>query len=113
MKKLSLYIFLGLLWCNVGFAEYTYKDYRQNPSEFKEYIHGLGDGIGWSITLQEKIGSKFYCQPRTLAIGTEEYIEMFETQAANFISKLGRDEVDKINIGLILAHAHKNKFPCK
>ena len=21
MKKLSLYIFLGLLWCNVGFAE--------------------------------------------------------------------------------------------
>ena len=22
MKKLSLYVFLGLLWCNVGFADY-------------------------------------------------------------------------------------------
>ena len=113
MKKLFLLIFLGLMFCNIGFAEYKYKQYRKNPSEFKEYIHGLGDGIGWSITLQEEIGPKFFCQPRTLAIGIEEYIEMFENQAANFISRIGRDEVDEINIGLILAHAHKNKFPCK
>ncbi len=113
MKKLFLYIFLGLLWCNLGYAEYKYKSYRQNPSEFREYIHGLGDGMGWSITLQEKIGPKFFCQPRTLSIGTEDYIEMFETQAAKFISQFGRDVVDDINIGLILAHAHQNKFPCK
>ncbi len=113
MKKLSIYIFLVLMWCNVGYAEYTYKSYRQNPSEFTEYFHGLGDGIGWSITLQEKIGPKFFCQPRNLAIGTEEYIEMFETQAAKFITQFGRDEVDKMNLGLIMAYAHQIKFPCK
>ena len=113
MKKIFIYIFIVLTWCNIGFAEYTYKSYRQNPSAFVEYFHELGDGIGWSITMQEKIGPKFFCQPRTLSIGTEDYIEMFETQAAKFISQFGRDKVDDINIGLILAHAHQNKFPCK
>ena len=112
MKKIFIYIFVVLTWCNIGFAEYTYKSYRQNPSAFVEYFHGLGDGIGWSITMQEKIGPKFFCQPRNLAISTEEYIEMFETQAAEFITKFGRAEVDKMNLGLILSYAHKTKFPC-
>ena len=112
MKKISLYIFMIFIWCNVGFAEYTYKSYRQNPSAFEEYFHGLGDGMGWSITMQEEIGPSFFCQPRNLAISTKEYIEMFETQALEFIRQIGRDEVDKINLGLILAYAHKKKFPC-
>ena len=31
MKKLSLYIFLGLLWCNVGFAdEISYDSLNEN-----------------------------------------------------------------------------------
>ena len=31
MKKLSLYIFLGLLWCNVGFAdEISYNSLNEN-----------------------------------------------------------------------------------
>ena len=28
MKKLSLYIFLGLLWCNVGFADILPLDFK-------------------------------------------------------------------------------------
>lgn len=112
MKKIFIFIFIVLTWSNIGFAEYTYKSYRQNPSEFVEYFHGLGDGIAWSITMQEDIGLKFFCQPRDLAIGTVEYIEMFETQAAEFIKKFGRAEVDKMNLGLILSYAHKTKFPC-
>jgi hypothetical protein len=34
MKKLSLYIFLGLLWCNVGVTE-----------ELKKYMVKAGKGI--------------------------------------------------------------------
>ena len=60
--KIFIYIFIVLTWCNIGFAEYTYKSYRQNPTAFVEYFHGLGDGIGLSITMQEKIGPKFFCQ---------------------------------------------------
>ena len=48
MKKLSLYIFLGLLWCNVGFAEcikgdcnngygtYTYANGSKYVGEWKD-----------------------------------------------------------------------------
>tara|TARA_Y100000590_G_scaffold90531_1_gene102117 strand:+ start:2182 stop:2523 length:342 start_codon:yes stop_codon:yes gene_type:complete len=113
MKKLYLYIFLVLMWCSNVNAEYLYKEYRQNPSDYYEYLHGLGDGIGWSITFQEEIGPRFFCQPRNLAIGRKEYIEMFENQAAILISKLGKDEVDEIYLGWILAYAHQNKFSCK
>jgi len=55
MKKLSLYIFLGLLWCNVGFAEcikgdctngygtYTWANGNKHVGEFKDGIpHGQG-----------------------------------------------------------------------
>ncbi len=46
MKKLSLYIFLGLLWCNVGFAEkiildckgtYDYFGGEKSINNFKIY----------------------------------------------------------------------------
>ena len=47
MKKLFLYIFLGLLWCNVGFAE-DKKELKWS----KDYSHKLNDNIinyGWKI----------------------------------------------------------------
>ena len=101
-----------MMWCTNINAEYIYKNYRQNPTDLYEYVHGLGDGMGWSITLQEKIGPKFFCQPRDLALGPDDYIEILEIEAERIIAKLGRDEVDEINLGLILAMAHQRKFPC-
>ena len=73
MKKLFLYIFLGLLWCNVGFAEcikgdcnngygtYIYEDGRQYVGEWKyvgqfkndePHEHGIlttADGSKWVL----------------------------------------------------------------
>ena len=48
MKKLPLYIFLGLLWCNIGFTEE-----KKLPKIGKEYSStSLNDNIinhGWKV----------------------------------------------------------------
>ena len=47
MKKLSLYIFLVLMFCNVGFA-----DDKKELKAFKDYSYDLNDNIinyGWKI----------------------------------------------------------------
>ena len=47
MKKLFLYVFLGLLWCNVGFA-----DAKKELVLLKDYSLDLNDNIvnyGWKI----------------------------------------------------------------
>ena len=59
MKKLSLYIFLVLMWCNVGFAEciegdcnngygtYTFADGAKYVGEYKDgNYHGQGTYTG-------------------------------------------------------------------
>ena len=38
MKKLSLYIFLVLMWCNVGFAEIKYKKVECEDEIFIDFI---------------------------------------------------------------------------
>jgi len=66
MKKLSLYLFLGLLWCNVGFAEcikgdcnngygtYIYEDGRQYVGEWKD-----GERHGQGILTNTADGNKY------------------------------------------------------
>jgi len=49
MKKLSLYVFLGLLWCNVGFAECIEGDCNNGYGTYTEadgskYVGGWKDG---------------------------------------------------------------------
>ena len=56
MKKLFLYIFLGLLWCNVGFAE----DKKQLKWG-KDYSSRLNDNIinyGWKVKSVRKTNDK-------------------------------------------------------
>ena len=60
MKKLSLYVFLGLLWCNVGFAD----DKENLPKHGKDYTtisHELNNNIinyGWKIKSIRKTNDK-------------------------------------------------------
>ena len=68
MKKLSLYIFLVLMWCNVGFAEcikgdcnngygtYTYADGEKYVGEWKDGVqHGQGTFIFANGTVDKGI----------------------------------------------------------
>jgi len=44
MKKLSLYVFLGLLWCNVGFANFEWiKEEKISPEKIR--FIGTDDSI--------------------------------------------------------------------
>jgi len=60
MKKLSLYVFLVLMWCNVGFAE----EEKNLPKYMKDYTQGykaLNDNIinyGWKIKSVRKTNDK-------------------------------------------------------
>ena len=60
MKKLFLYVFLGLLWCNVGVAE----EKKNLPKYMKDYTQGykaLNDNIinyGWKIKSVRKTNDK-------------------------------------------------------
>lgn len=56
MKKLSLYIFLVLMVCNVGFA-----DDKKELKAFKDYSYDLNDNIinyGWKIKSVRKTNDK-------------------------------------------------------
>ena len=54
MKKLSLYIFLGLMWCNVGFAKMVY--ITCDISNIK-----LSDRVSEkNIKMYEKLNEKYF-----------------------------------------------------
>ena len=56
MKKILGILFLGLLWCNVGFA-----DDKKELKAFKDYSYDLNDNIinyGWKIKSVRKTNDK-------------------------------------------------------
>jgi hypothetical protein len=104
-------VVLGLLWCNVSFA-ITYKQFKLNPDEYYGYITGLYKGFSWSISLQEKIGPRFYCQPRTLSLNYENVIDILEKEVKRASKSMSKEEVDKLDIGMFLAFGFQKTFPC-
>ena len=111
MKKLLGIVVLCLLWCNVSFA-ITYKEFKSNPDKYYPYITGLYVGFGRSISMQEKIGPRFYCQPRTLSLNYENVIDILEDEVKRASKKMSKEEVDKLDIDLLLAFGFQNTFPC-
>ena len=111
MRKILITVFLGLVWCNVSFA-ISYKEYKSNPEKYYPYITGLYQGFGWSISLQEKIGPRFYCQPRTLSLNYENVIDILEKEIERASKAMSKEEIDKFDIGMILAFGFQHTFPC-
>ena len=56
MKKLFLYIFLGLLWCNVGFAE-DKKELKWG-TDYSSDLNGNILNYGWKIKSVRKTNDK-------------------------------------------------------
>ena len=55
MKKLSLYVFLGLLWCNTSFAETKDSVNYYTKQNYKIIKHtSIGEGYVQMITLKKR-----------------------------------------------------------
>ena len=97
MKKLLGILVLGLLWCNVGFAEtgvekgfkpsdlfepkYVLENYKKNIL-VKPYLFGLGEGMRTSALFQElfKDNSKIFCMPDKMSPSADDYFTIFKNE---------------------------------
>jgi hypothetical protein len=111
MKKLLWIILFSFVWGNVSLA-ITYKQFKSNSDKYYPYITGLYKGFGWSTTMQEKIGPKFYCQPGSLSLNYENVINILEKEVIRASKKMSKEEVDKLDVGILLAFGFQNTFPC-
>ena len=125
MKKLFLYIFLVLLWCNVGFTQTYFKlvsiyDYEvalekaKTDKEISErlqiYFVGLADGMAWTDDLHKRENKKrIYCLGDKTA-----NIHVIMTIVNNHIKNKNFTLAQKqiYPIGLLVADAMKTEFPC-
>ena len=123
MKKLSLYVFLVLMLCNVGlnaqtyFKVYDYEVALEKAKTDKEisdglqmYLIGLSDGMAWTDDLHKKEYKKrIYC------LG-DKTADIFIIMAIvnNYIKNKNFtvDEKQLYPIGLVVADAMKTEFPC-
>ena len=124
MKK-SLYLFLVLMWCNVGFTQtyfklvsvYDYEVALEKAKTDKEisdglqmYLIGLSDGMAWTDDLHKRENKKrIYC------LG-DKTADIFIIMAIvnNYIKNKNFtvDEKQLYPIGLVVADAMKTEFPC-
>tara|TARA_B100000579_G_scaffold153539_1_gene124737 strand:- start:264 stop:599 length:336 start_codon:yes stop_codon:yes gene_type:complete len=111
MRRFLSFLFLFFVWSNISFAV-TYKEFKSNPEKYYPYITGLYQGFGWSISMQEKIGPRFYCAPRTLSLNYENVIDILEKEVKRASKGHTKEELDKLDIGMLLAFGFKNTFPC-
>ena len=89
MKKLSLYVFLGLMWCNVGFAEkYVCVD---NENE----------GLKKTTTIWEKISDEAF-QISEVEDKTKNSIEIFYESEKFLALVTGSDVGGGVFISLLL-----------
>ena len=125
MKKLSLYIFLVLIWCNVGFTQTYFKlvsvyDYevalekaktdKEISDKLQIYFVGLSDGMAWTDDLHKRENKKrIYClDDKTADIFIIMAIVNNYIKNKNFTV----DEKQLYPIGLVVADAMKTEFPC-
>ena len=125
MKKLSLYIFLVLMWCNVGFTQTYFKlvsvyDYevalekaktdREISDRLQMYLIGLSDGMAWTDDFHKKVNQKrIYC----LGNKTADIFIMMAVVNNHIKNKnftLAQKQL--YPIGLLVADAMKTEFPC-
>ena len=55
MKKLSLYIFLVLMWCNVGFAETIPKVTKEEKKSLEKICQSLNECLNKGYVQKDKI----------------------------------------------------------
>jgi hypothetical protein len=114
MKKLSLYIFLILLWCNFASASKSlnYGKYKVDPNNesFIEHVLSVESGMSWMQTWSKQ---KVYCKPAKMKM----YIDVVknaielgveELKLRNFSSQ----KIDDAPVEVIMLSGFEKLFPC-
>jgi hypothetical protein len=117
MKVTALWCLLGILAASTANAEISYKSYKAAKAGggvqwnfMRIYFNGAGNAYGYSnARLQVENKPPFYCVPPALALTAENYIDILETEIANWKPPLKDDALldPMLLFGLI------RTFPCK
>ena len=119
MKKILGIVALGLLWCNLSFADISVKLYLDTmslnneklTSTIERNIMGINSGLMYANNeLRHLNREQIYCQPRKLKLTSEMLISFLNTEIESFKDK-GTD-ISKIPIGMILLESLKKVYPC-
>jgi hypothetical protein len=95
-----------------AFSEVSFKDYEtvKNTKEFKLYIGGIGEGIGWSnVVLDLRKSKKIFCQPSNLTMSVENLLDILKRE----IDENGKTFKSDMPLGLILIRGLVKNYPCK
>ena len=114
MKKLSLYIFLILLWCNFASASISlsYGKYKVDPNNesFIEHVLSVESGMSWMQTWSK---TETYCKPAKMNINIDNIrnaidLGVKELQSLNYSGQ----KLEETPIEVVMILGLEILFPC-
>ena len=114
MKKIITYIFLFLVWSNIGFSKSLfYNKYKNNPNNefFIEHIKSVESGMSWMQIHSDK---DVYCPPSKFKMNKDTLEEAIKVGADHLKEDLNFSikELDDFPVELIMLSGLKIIFPC-
>ena len=113
MKKISLYIFLGLMFCNVVYAKSLFYGEYKTSTDDKDYIEHLKSvesGMSWMQLMSKK---SLYCPPKNLKINLDTLRDAIELGLESLKNRnFSSQEIDNFPIELIMLNGLETIFPC-
>lgn len=123
MRTALIALFLSLLGTVVADAQMmSIAFYRETISSkepievqlTKMYIRGLGEGMSWADSRQERDSHKFmFCPPDKLDLTVEIYLNILNRQIEQRLKMQSKEDVDKLLVGVVLLTGLQDTFPCK
>ncbi len=116
MHQVGLGVIFFLFINNIANSAATLKMYQsvKDTQDFKIYINGVGDGLSLAnAELMTTSKSPLYCQPSTLALRAENYLQILRDYIAKNWEKAEKSCGADCPITILLLMGLKETFPCK
>ena len=120
MKKISLYVFLVLMWCNFVHASKVlyYGAYKENPDnkDYIEHLKSVESGMSWmQVWYNDKGTDDIYCKPEKLNVSIDNLRDAIKLGVKDLESKKFSSQQieDDFTVEFILLVGLKILFPCK
>ena len=123
MRKVAASVFaVAVAVCSTSAHAETLllKKYRQAhaagplPDSILNYISGIADGLETSnIVLSWKKKPMLFCQPESLALNSQNFITIIDTEIKRRIASGEKPYGDEYPVMLILVDGMQRTFPCE